>query len=122
MTRFQQEVSGALGDFWKNRAAKEVEEAMAKAASDAEIEPDGAIKWLSNGRYLMDDFCEKLEYGGYDFSREATASKRDAENRKFMEAYKANVNDTPEHLDEMRAAFGEGTVVVDILSGRRYAL
>ncbi len=69
MTRFEREISGSLGAFWKKNAEEEVRKAVAKADSDATVEADGAIKWNSNGRYLMDDFCEKLEYAGYAFSR-----------------------------------------------------
>lgn len=61
MTRFEREINGSIGDFWKRNAQEEVKKAVAKADADATVEADGAIQWNSNGRYLMDDFCEKLE-------------------------------------------------------------
>lgn len=76
MTRFEMEISGRLGEFWKKRAIEEVNNALKKADEDATIEADGAIRWNSNGNYIPDDFCEKLEYAGYNFSREATRAKR----------------------------------------------
>lgn len=90
MTRFEREINGSLGDFWKRNAQEEVKKAAAKADADATVEADGAIKWNSNGRYLMDDFCEKLEYAGYPFSREATARKRDSQNEESLAEYRRN--------------------------------
>ena len=123
MTRFEMEISGRLGDFWKRNAEEEVKKAVAKADADAAVEADGAIKWNSNGRYLMDDFCEKLEYAGYPFSREATAQKRDAQNEESIAEYRRNHRGlSGEELAEARAAFGEGTTVVNVLTGERTRL
>lgn len=123
MTRFEMEISGRLGDFWKRNAEEEVKKAVAKADADAAVEADGAIKWNSNGRYLMDDFCEKLEYAGYPFSREATARKRDVQNEESIAEYRRNYRGlSGEELAEARAAFGEGTTVVNVLTGERTRL
>ena len=123
MTRFEMEISGKLGDFWKRNAEEEGKKAVAKADADAAVEADGAIKWNSNGRYLMDDFCEKLEYAGYPFSREATAKKRDAQNEESIAEYRRNYKGlSGEELAEARAAFGEGTTVVNVLTGERTRL
>lgn len=123
MTRFEMEISGKLGDFWKRNAEEEVKKAVAKADADAAVEADGAIKWNSNGRYLMDDFCEKLEYAGYPFNREATAKKRDAQNEESIAEYRRNYRGlSGEELAEARAAFGEGTTVVNVLTGERTRL
>lgn len=123
MTRFEREISGSLGAFWRKNAEEEVRKAVAKADADAAVGADGAIKWNSNGRYLMDDFCEKLEYAGYGFSREATAKKRDAQNAESLAEYRKNDKGlTGEELAEARAAFGEGTTVVDVLTGKKKRL
>ncbi len=123
MTRFEREINGSLGAFWKKNAEEEVKKAVAKADADATVEADGAIRWNSNGRYLMDDFCEKLEYAGYPFDREATAKKRDAQNEEFLAEYRRNDKGlSGEALAEARAAFGEGTVVVDVLTGKKTRL
>ena len=65
-----------------------MKKAVITADSHATVEADGAIRWNRNGRYLMDDFCEKLEYAGYPFSREATARKRDVQNEKSIAEYR----------------------------------
>lgn len=123
MTRFEREISGSLGAFWKKNAEEEVQRAVAKAGVDATVEADGAIKWNSNGRYLMDDFCEKLEYAGYAFSREATAKKREAQNAKSLAEYRRNDKGfSGEGLAEARAVFGEGTTVVNVLTGKKTKL
>ena len=123
MTRFEREISGQLGEFWAEHAAKEVDKAVEQADNDAMVDEDGAIFWKCNGRYLMDDFCEKLEYAGYVFSREATAVKRDEQNSEFIKQYKAMQTEPSEdELAEMRATFGEGTVVVNLLTGREIRL
>lgn len=123
MTRFEREISGDLGAFWKKNAEEEVKKAVAQADKQATVEADGAIKWNSNGRYLMDDFCEKLEYAGYAFSREATAKKREAQNEESLAAYCRNHNGLgAEELAEARAAFGKGTTVVNVLTGEKTVL
>lgn len=123
MTRFEREISGDLGAFWKKNAEEEVKKAVAQADTQATVEADGAIKWNSNGRYLMDDFCEKLEYAGYAFSREATAKKCKAQNEESLAAYRRNHNGLgAKELAEARAAFGKGTTVVNVLTGEKTVL
>ena len=123
MTRFEREISGSLGEFWKKNAEEEVRKAVAQADTQAMVEADGAIKWTGNGRYLMDDFCEKLEYAGYAFDREATARKRDAQVEESLAEYRRNDRGlSGEALAEVRAAFGEGATVVNVLTGRKTRL
>ena len=44
MTRFEREISGSLGEFWKKNAEEEVRKAVAQADEKATVEADGAIK------------------------------------------------------------------------------
>lgn len=120
-SRFEQEISGEMGDFWKKHAQKNLQDALTQAETEADVEEDGAIKWKCNGRYLMDDFCEMLEYGGFDFSREATQIKREAQSQEFLKEYRKsreNYEYSDEELFEMRAAFGEDAEVVDVIRGK----
>lgn len=124
-TRFQMEISGILGDWWKKNAETEVAEALEDVAKNAVVEEDGAIRWISSGNYIPDDFCEKLEYGGYNFSREATRIKKDIQQSKFAEEYRKSMENhvyTDEELYEMKSAFGEGACVVDIITGKKIYL
>ena len=123
MTRFEQEISGNLGAFWKKNAEEEVKKAVEMAAADATVEEDGAIRWNTNGNYLPDDFCEKLEYAGYDFSREATRAAREAQSEEFLASYRKNHRGFgAEEIAEARAAFGEGTTLVNVLTGEKIIL
>ena len=118
MTRFQKEIAGLLGAFWQQNAEKEVAAAVESATKDASVDENGAISWKSNGSYLMDDFCEKLEFAGFPFSREATRAARDAQVAEELAEYRRNYKGPTEaELEEMRSTFGEGTTVVDVLAG-----
>ncbi len=71
----------------------------------------------------MDDFCEKLEYAGYSFSRRATAKKREAEDAESLARYRENhTGMSAEEIAEARAAFGAGTTVVNVLTGEKFIL
>lgn len=118
MTRFQMEISGKLGDFWKKNAENEVKKAVEQADREAMVDSDGAIYWIKSGNYIPDDYCEKLEYAGYKFDRQATKKAADAQLKNFLEAYRKNHHGfTAEEMAEARAAFGPGTVVVNVLTG-----
>lgn len=75
----------------------------------------------------MDDLAEVLEYADCCewFSREATAKARFEDNNKVIREYKkSNKNRvySEEELFEMRSAFGTGTTVVNVLTGRKVTL
>ena len=120
MTRFMQEISGALGEWWQKDAVRGVVKLVKEADEGAIVEEDGAIRWVSSGNYLPDDCCEQLEYAGYAFNREATKKKRDAQTAAFVEQYRKNPPKlSEEDLFEMRSAFGECAVVVDVITGKK---
>ena len=123
MTRFEQEISGRLGDFWKRNAQQEVERLLAQT-NNIEVEDDGAAKWKSSGNYLPSDVCEKLWYGGATwFSPEATAWRREEQTNEVIKAYRERgTQDDIDTLNEMRAAFGTGTTVVDCITGEKIRL
>ena len=118
MTRFEMEINGHLGAFWKQNAEKEAQEAAKYAAENANVDENGAISWKSNGRYLPDDYCEKLKYVGFPFSREATRSAREVQVAAELAEYRRNYQGpTPNKLEDMRRAFGEGATVVNVITG-----
>ena len=135
MTRFEQEISGLLdkqvaerkgtenNHYWERSAKAEVEKAVKEANENAIVEESGAIRWIASGNYLPDDFCEKHEYAGYAFSREATRQAREVQSSEAIEAYRRQARQiTTEEIEEMRSAFGRGAVVVDIITGQRIAI
>lgn len=130
MTRFEMEINGIIdaqiaeregepnNHFWENNAKQEVALAVAHADRDATVDENGAIRWKSNGHYIPDDFCEKLEWGGYNFSREATRKAREEEEAKFFEKMRGTKRvRSEEEMAELRANFPKGTVIVDVITG-----
>ena len=122
-SRFEQEWSGELGEFWARHAREEAARLVAQR-DEMIVEEDGAVKWVSSGNYLPADCVEKLLFGGADwFDADATARKREAQVAEQLERYRASRRAvSAEERVEMRAAFGSGVTVVDVLTGERIAL
>ena len=124
MTRFEQELSGALGAFWKRNAEAEIEKMQARADND-EIRTNigGGAFWNASGNYLPADCAEILSYTDFPFSLEETARAREEQTAAFLENYrKQSHTPSAEERAEMQAAFGKGTTVVDVISGERIRL
>lgn len=123
MTRFQQELSGALGAFWQEQAKAELAKVNADLDSGA-ITIDGAgVARNCIGRALMDDLLEKLLLVTDKADSAATRAAREAEVKADLESYRAASRaPSAEEMAEMRAAFGEGATVVDVLTGERIQL
>ena len=123
MTRFERELSGALGAYWKNSAEKELEEIRNDLAAGKITIDENGIARNCIGRVLMSDMLEKLTYVTDKVDAEATKAARDEEVSRSLAEYRRNARPaSEEELSEMRAAFGEGETVVNILTGERYAL
>lgn len=123
MTRFEKEISGLLGDYWKKHAEDEVVKCVAEAEAEAEVDENGVIRWKSNGECLPSDYCEKLEYAGYDFNREATKIASDKDAEEFFAEYRKNYKGpSDEEKAEMRAAFSLDTKVIDVITGKEINL
>ena len=124
MTRFEQELNGLLGEFWKKNAEKELNDIRADYVLGKINIVDG-VAYNCVGRVVMSDMAEKIEYAGLPIDREATAEARDREVSKSIEEYRqarSGRKYSEEELFEMRAAFGEGTEVVDVFTGERFHL
>ena len=124
MTRFERELSGSLGAFWKKNAEQEIEK-MQKRADNDEIRTNanGAAFWNSNGNYLPADCAEILSHTDFPFSLEETAKAREAQTAAFLEDYrKSYTGPSEEEKAEMRAVFGTGSTVVDVITGKRIRL
>ena len=125
-SRFLMELSGELGPYWVKSAREEINK-MQDMADTGEIlkEKDGAVKWKRSGNYLPEDCVEKLSYTHFTFSPEATKKKRDAQTERELKAYRESMRNhqySDEELFEMRAAFGEGATVVDVITGQQIPL
>lgn len=122
MTRFQMELSGMLGEFWKKQAERELQ----KVKSDYDscriaIDGDGVARNCI-GRALADDMLEKVELVAPDcVNVSATRATYAAERDEVLRRY-ASREVGAEEMHEMRSAFGAGTTVVDALTGRKYVV
>ena len=123
MTRFEKELSGALGAYWEKEAKKELER-VSQDIKDGKITIDeNGIARNCIGRTLHDDMLEKVAMVSDKVNVEATRAARDEETAKVIEAYRASyTGPSEEELFEMRAAFGTGTTVVDVLTGKKIRL
>ena len=123
MTRFARELSGSLGTYRKASAEKELDEVRADFEAGKITVDENGVARNRIGRILMSDLLEKLTYITDKVDVEATKAAREAETDAFLESYrKANHRRSNEELNEMRATFGTGTTVVDIITGERIRL
>lgn len=123
MTRFQRELSGELGTFWQQHAKDELAKVKADLDSgEITIDEDGVAR-NRIGRALMDDLLEKLLLVTDKADSGATQAAREAEVKADLESYRATRKaPSAEDLAEMRAAFGEGAKVVDVITGEEIQL
>ena len=122
-TRFQRELSGDLGAFWQRQAEAELERVKADLDSGEITIDEAGVAWNCIGRALMDDLLEKLLLVTDKADSAATQAAREAEVQADLESYRAaRKAPSAEELAEMRAAFGAGTKVVDIITGEEILL
>ena len=126
MTRFERELNGSLGSYWAENAKKEIRK-MEERQINGEIffGADGVVRWTSNNRVMPRDCREILSHTVYRdlYSEEASRAAEEAETATFLESYRKNCKGPgEEEKAEMRAAFGAGTTVVDIITGERIRL
>jgi hypothetical protein len=104
--------------------ASEAESAV-RHAGDLDIDVAGVGRWTTNNHVIPDESAAMLIALGLaqGLDPEATAAARETETRAFLAAYRANppVVDA-EQLAEMRAAFGEGVTVVNVITGQETQL
>ena len=123
MTRFEKELSGALGAYWKQSAEKELEKVREELEKGLITIDGNGVARNRIGRVLMSDMLEKLTHVTDAVDTEATTNAREEEVKKTLEEYRRSARPaTEEELDEMRAAFGRGKTVVNIITGQEYHL
>ena len=123
MTRFEKELSGALGAYWEKEAKKELER-VKKDLDEGKITIDeNGIARNCIGRTLHDDMLEKVAKVSDKVNIEATRAARQEETAKVIDSYRASYKGVShEEMSEMVAVFGTGTTVVNILMGTRITL
>ncbi|MCM1232235.1 MAG: hypothetical protein NC489_19095 [Ruminococcus flavefaciens] len=123
MTRFQRELSGDLGAYWQRQAEAELAKVKADLDSGAITIDEAGVARNSIGRALMDDLLEKLMLVTDKANSAATQAARAVEVEADLESYRAaRKAPSGEEIAEMRAAFGEGAKVVDVITGEEIQL
>lgn len=93
---------------------------------DVQVDDKGVARWRANGSVIPDDSAELFELlglPGLDVTE--TAIARDAETALTLAAYRARRDRdgySAEELAGMRAAFGEGADIVDVITGKKVRL
>ena len=86
---------------------------------------DGIVRWTSNGRVPFADVLETLFKNLCITAIEMIESNkaRELETMAIIESYREMQKNAPvsneEHMSELRANFEPGTVVVDVITGRK---
>ena len=123
MTRFEKEVTGALGEFWRKHAEQELDRIAEELEKGLITIDENGVARNRIGRVLMSDMLEKLTYVTDKVDEEATKAARVEEVERTLAEYRKTAQPaTEEEKEEMRAAFGEGKTVVNILTGERIRL
>lgn len=124
MTRFMRELNGDFGEFWKKNAEQDIAKMQKRAdAGEIEVDENGAAFWVSSNNYLPEDCAEMLSYTDFIFDIQATAEARDKQTNEFVEEYRKNYKGpSEEEKAEMRADFGKGAEIVDVITGKTIRL
>jgi len=89
------------------------------------LSKEGVVRWKSNGQVPFSDMLGDFLLLG-TISREqyeASNKARKVDNDRFFAEYRRNQGPpSDEEIFEMRAAFGPGATVVDVISGRTIKL
>jgi hypothetical protein len=98
-----------------------------KYANDFHIDKDQVVRWNSNNHVPFNDMLmEFLQEGLISVSQCINSNcQRDIDNSAFFKRYReeqANHVPDEEEMFEMRAAFGEGATVVNVITGKKVKL
>lgn len=90
MTRFEKEIGGSLGTYWKKSAENELAKIRSELTEGKITIDEKGIARNCIGRVLMSDQLEMLTYITDGVDEEATKAARQAEVKASLEEYKAN--------------------------------
>ena len=84
---------------------------------------DGVVRWKSNDNVPFEDMLRGFETLGFEFDMQASIAARNKDTQEFLANYRRNPPTySAEHLAEMRAAFGPGETVVNVITGQKFKL
>jgi hypothetical protein len=103
---------------------EEAERMDKKFDTDATV-TGGVVRWNSNNNIPSRDILEFWQYFNKDFDFDKTLEVSEQETANFFKQYResqANKVYSEEEKFEMRAAFGEGATVVNVITGKKTKL
>ena len=122
MTRFIMDLTGKYGEYWVNDAKKQIAKRVEEYNNGhLLIDENGVGRWATNGRVIPHDCAEQAYCGGLPIDIGATQRAENEEFKEFLKNYREPEYDA-ETLTEMENAFGKGTTVVNVFTGRRITL
>lgn len=84
---------------------------------------DGVLRWKSNNLVPPQDCLDFWKHIGKKFNMSKSTAARERDNKAFLKNYSRNQRPvSAEQRNEMIGAFGKGTTVVDVLTGRKTRL
>ena len=89
------------------------------------IDKHGVIRWKSNKRVPPQEVLDRYKSVNAPFNMEKAIKARKKEQAEMIKEYKESQKQrkrTPEELAEMRATFGEGAVIEDVITGEKIKL
>lgn len=93
--------------------------------TDAYKDNNGVLRWKSNNHVPPQEVLDFWKYVGKRFNMSKCVAARNREDKIFLKEYRKqeqNRKYSQEELFEMEAAFGKGTVVVDVITGKKTRL
>jgi hypothetical protein len=109
-------------DTEPHRYVLDEDKARASWAS-AKVDASGVVRWQSNDAVPFDDALDDFLSLGFRLDKVACQQARAKDTEASIENYKRqqrNRRPSAEEQLEMRAAFGPGAVVVNVLTGQKY--
>lgn len=91
-----------------------------KFETDAYVK-NGIVRWKSNDNVPPREVLELWDYLNKDFSFNDSINALGNATNEFLKQYKKQKTNS-EQLHEMRSAFGKGTTVVNVITGKKTRL
>lgn len=125
MTSFEKDFCGLNGEYWKAEAEKKLRKTKEELESGAiTIDEDGVARNKIR-RALSSDIAEMVSMITSRIDRKKTSEAYDKECSEAIEGYRNRRQEhgySEEEIFEMRAAFGAGTTIIDIITGEEIVL
>jgi hypothetical protein len=89
------------------------------------VDSEGVVRWKSNNSVPPKEVLEFWKHQNKEFNYKKSNEVEEKETEKFIQEYREsrkNYVPSEEEMFEMRAAFGPGEQVVDIITGQKIKL